>query len=134
MPAIVESSKRKRLINFIVDLIIIALLMEITFRLEDLIDFKTPVKILRVIIVVGGYRIPMEYFFGKAVGKYITKTMVVDYNGNRITIKTALVRSLCRWIPFEYLSLGLGADAKAWHDTISNTHVIDDIAKRESSR
>ena len=128
MVTIIETAKRKRLINLVVDLIVIALLMEITFRLEDLTDFKEPIKILRVIIVFGGYRIPMEYYFGETVGKYITKTTVIDYGGNKITFKAALVRSLCRWIPFEFLSLGLGADAKAWHDLISKTYVVDDRA------
>lgn len=107
--------------------------MEITFRIEDLVAYKIPVRIIRVLIVFGGYRIPMEYFFGKTIGKFVTKTNVVSRDGNKITFKSAIIRSLCRWIPFDFLSLALGADAKAWHDVISKTYVIDDnkIQKRE---
>lgn len=123
----IETSKKKRLINFIVDLIIFAIIIEITGQIEELVTSKEPVKILRLLLVLGGYRIPMEYFLGKTIGKYVTKTKVVNREGNRISFKEALIRSICRWmIPFEFLSLGLGADAKAWHDVISKTYVIDD--------
>ena len=120
-----EASKRKRLINFIIDVLVILLLMEITFQIEEILENKLPIKILRLIMVFG-YYILLEYFLGKTVGKFVTKTRVVDKKGNKIDFRTAIIRYLCRWIPFEFLSLGLGADAKAWHDVLSKTHVIDE--------
>ena len=120
-----ETAKSKRLLNFVIDITVIAILMEITFRLENTLEYKTPIKTLRVIIVLGGYYIPMEYFFGKTVGKFITKSKVVNRDGTRISIKTSIIRYLCRWIPFEFISLALGNDAKAWHDVISETVVIN---------
>lgn len=127
-----ETSKRKRLLNFVVDLITIAILMEITFRIEGLIEYKAPIKTLRVIIVFGGYYIPMEYFFGKTIGKFITKSKVVNRDGTRISLKTSIIRYLCRWIPFEFASLALGYDAKAWHDVLSKTLVIEEENKNFS--
>jgi len=121
-----ETSRKKRLVNFIVDIIVIGILMEITFRIEEVVDYKIFVKTLRVIIVLGGYYILMEYFIGKTVGKYITKSKVVNYDGSKISFRTAIIRNLCRWIPFEFMSLALGNDAKAWHDTLSKTQVVED--------
>ena len=120
-----ETSKRKRLENFVIDLLVIGVLMEITFRVESLLEHKELMKILRVTIVCGGYYILMEYFFGMTVGKFITKSRVVNHDGSRISFRTAIVRFLCRFIPFEFASLALGYDAKAWHDTISKTLVVD---------
>ena len=121
-----ETSKRKRILNFVIDLIVIAVLMEITFRIEDLVDYKTLVKTIRVIIVFGGYYIFMEYLFGKTIGKFITKSKIVNLDGTRISFKTAIIRYICRWIPLEFASLALGHDAKAWHDVLSKTLVIED--------
>jgi uncharacterized RDD family membrane protein YckC len=124
--AIKETSKRKRLLNCIIDLIVIGILMEITFRVEEIVDNKSIVKIIRAIIVFGGYYIFMEYFLSKTVGKYFTKSKVVNKDGSKISFKTAIMRYMCRWIPFEFISLGLGRDAEAWHDTLSKTLVIED--------
>lgn len=121
-----ETSKKRRLVNFVADLIAIALLIEITIQIEAITDYKTVIRILRVAIVFGGYYISMEYFLGKTVGKYLTGSRVVNQDGSRITLRTAILRFLCRFIPFEFLSLALGYDAKAWHDTLTKTLVVDD--------
>ena len=120
-----ETSKAKRLLNFMVDIVVIGILMEITFRLEESVDYKILIKTLRVIIVLG-YYILMEYFTGKTVGKFITKSKVVNNDESKISFKTSVIRYLCRWIPFEFVSLALGSDAKAWHDTLSKTQVVED--------
>lgn len=127
-----ETSKRKRLIGFVIDLASIGILMDITFRIEGVVDFKGSAQILRAAILFGGYYILMEYFLGKTVGKYITKSKVVNRDGSKINFRTAVIRYLCRWIPFEYVSLALGNDAKAWHDILSKTYVIDDKNDSES--
>src|ERR1700755_1274439 len=41
---------------------------------------------------------------GKTVGKLITRTRAVTEDGQRIGFKEALIRSLCRMIPFEPFS------------------------------
>ncbi|MEM9917543.1 MAG: RDD family protein [Bacteroidota bacterium] len=122
-----ETAKRKRLANFIIDLIVIGTLLEITFILESNMDYKVPMKVLRVIIALGGYYIPLEFFLGKTVGKYVTRSRVVDWRGQRISLRAAVLRYACRWIPFEFASLALGNDAKAWHDTLLETYVVDEF-------
>ncbi|MEM8892692.1 MAG: RDD family protein [Bacteroidota bacterium] len=130
---IIEASKKKRLLNFIIDMITIGILMEITFQIEAVVENKTPIRLLRLIIVFGGYYIPMEYFLGKTLGKFLTKTRVVNEAGDKIDFRQAVLRFACRLIPFEFLSLGLGYDAKAWHDLLTKTHVIDEERQAELS-
>lgn len=99
--------------------------MEITFRLEELVSYQTLIRALRTFIVFGGYYILMEYFLGRTVGKFIFKTRVVNKDGKRISLKEAVIRFVSRLIPFEFASLALGVDARAWHDILSKTYVID---------
>jgi uncharacterized RDD family membrane protein YckC len=45
-----------------------------------------------------------EMFTGRTLGKVITQTKVVMIDGTKPTPKKILVRTLCRFIPFEFLS------------------------------
>ncbi|WGH74304.1 RDD family protein [Tenacibaculum tangerinum] len=64
-----------------------------------------------------------EALTGRSLAKLITNTKVVDENGNKPTFEMILVRSLCRYIPFNAFSF-LGSDAVGWHDSLSKTRVI----------
>ena len=68
------------------------------------------------------YHFLFEYFYGRTIGKFITKTKVVDMNGEKPNTKTLFVRNICRLIPFDNVSF-LFAE-KGWHDNISKTQVI----------
>lgn len=57
---------------------------------------------------------------GYTLGKLITGTKAVRLDGTPLTFKDALLRSLCRIVPFEVLS-GFGTP---WHDSWTNTTVI----------
>lgn len=57
---------------------------------------------------------------GRTLGKLITGTKAVRFDGSPINWKDAFLRSLCRIVPFEPFS-GLG---KPWHDTWTNTQVV----------
>jgi uncharacterized RDD family membrane protein YckC len=48
---------------------------------------------------------------------------VVKKDGSKPDIKTLVIRTLCRFIPFEPFSF-LGATPRGWHDTYSDTYVI----------
>ncbi|WP_299676939.1 RDD family protein [uncultured Tenacibaculum sp.] len=69
------------------------------------------------------YYTTFEATTGRSLAKYITKTKVVDKNGNKPSLNTILLRSLCRFIPFEPFSF-LGSESKGWHDSISETKVV----------
>jgi len=124
-----EAAKKKRLINYIVDLIARFSLFFLMMEISGYFGGNEKVEKIALIIIFSGYYILMEYFLGQTIGKMVTKTRVVDLSGHRIDFRAAVIRYLCRWIPFEEFSLGLGYDAKAWHDVISKTYVIDDTSK-----
>lgn len=62
---------------------------------------------------------------GKTIGKYITKTKVINQKGENPEWTIILLRSVCRFIPFDALSF-LGSEEKGWHDTLSKTLVIQE--------
>ena len=74
-----------------------------------------------------------EIFSARTVGKWITQTIVVDQNGEKPNHETIMVRSLCRLIPFNALSI-IGFPARTWHDSISKTYVVDKKALEQEKR
>ena len=94
-----------------------------------------------LILGVGAYFL---YYFlmesynkGKTIGKILLKTHVVDISGNYATKKGILIRSLCRFIPFEIFSFIFGGKWENgnvtgnWHDKISKTYVVYDAKIQE---
>jgi uncharacterized RDD family membrane protein YckC len=71
-------------------------------------------------IYIGYYTIS-EGFFGRTIGKLATRTIVLKDNRDKINFKDALLRSLCRFIPFEALS---GFGYRPWHDQLTKTMVV----------
>lgn len=66
------------------------------------------------------YTILEKLLHGKTVGKFITGTHAIRMDGNELTFKDALLRSICRLIPFEMFS-GFGIP---WHDSLTDTKVV----------
>lgn len=64
-----------------------------------------------------------EVLLGRSIAKYITKTVVVDENGNPPEKRKLLLRTICRCIPFDAFSF-LGTPCRGWHDSISDTYVV----------
>jgi len=124
---VTEASKKKRFFNFLIDTSIWFVFLYFlgylarTFPSIDYIFIG-----LLWFFVLGAYSILSEYFFRKTIGKYITKTKVVFKKGVQSEFRLFLIRTWSRAIPFEFLSLGLGADAKAWYDVLSKTMVLED--------
>lgn len=75
-------------------------------------------------LIMIGYYFLIETTTSRSIGKYVTNTMVVTTDGERPSSLTVFKRSLCRMIPFDALSF-LGTKGKGWHDSISNTYVVD---------
>ena len=77
-----------------------------------------------IIVVLQNYLIYYtlceKLFNGHTLGKLITGTKAVRFDGSPLTFKDALLRSLSRMVPFEVLS-GFGVP---WHDSWTNTTVI----------
>jgi len=84
------------------------------------------VKILLSLSIIFFYYFICEAFFkGKTLGKYATKTRVRKISGEQPTRYDIMIRCLFRFIPFEPISFLFGK--KGWHDSFSNTQVVNDI-------
>ena len=59
---------------------------------------------------------------GRTFGKFITKSVVVNQEGEIPPIGTIIFRTMCRIIAFEQFSMLLSE--RGWHDKLSNTYVI----------
>lgn len=127
----------KRFVNYIIDSIAISILYFLILYVLGIIFIKVNPEILNYLLndveylnyllftfVMLGYYFLFESFTGRTIGKYITKTTVVDKEGGKPVVKIIFIRTLCRLIPFELLSY-LGEGKLGWHDTLSGTTTID---------
>jgi uncharacterized RDD family membrane protein YckC len=72
-----------------------------------------------------------EGLFGRSLGKLITGTVVIDKSGNTPGFRAILIRTLIRFIPIDAFSF-LGNSGRGWHDSFSNTYVVNKKALDES--
>ncbi|NQY05140.1 MAG: RDD family protein [Flavobacteriaceae bacterium] len=79
------------------------------------------------------YYIVFECWTQKTIGKMLTKTIVVDENGNKPSVGSIIGRSLCRMIPFNHFSF-LGSKGRGWHDSLSKTYVVDVKTQEEQKQ
>lgn len=139
---IVQASGGKRLGNYIIDLVIFYVLVFVFAFVLALVNPATVETItedtgfnllenLLWLLMYGLYMFVIEFLFkGKSLGKLITGTRAVNEDGTNISAKTALLRGLCRAVPFNAFS-ALGSPSYPWHDKWTNTYVIDE---KESNR
>ncbi|MFD2725111.1 RDD family protein [Hyunsoonleella rubra] len=131
------AGKEKRFINLIVDTIgyyIFSFIVGLFLGVLELIGLSGALDFIANMGVLGslvfGVVVVTIYFCGfevptqRTLGKFITKTMVVMEDGTKPTFQDILIRSLCRFIPFEAFSF-LGSEGRGWHDSMSNTYVVD---------
>lgn len=78
---------------------------------------------LYFVLLFALYYIVLERFFGKTLGKVITKTRVVSYENKRPTFAQIVLRTVIRLIGIDPFSFLFGAQ-KGWHDLGSNTLVV----------
>lgn len=149
------ASKGSRFANYIIDLIVILAVLFGGFMLfgyfyysyatdtTTMDNFLNETNEINPLLdrLITGLVLALCYFImetalkGKSVGKYVTKTRVVMEDGAMPKTGDLIKRSLCRIIPFDQFSF-LGAQGRGWHDSISNTYVVDEKlfnAKKESA-
>lgn len=146
----VLASIGQRFLNYLLDTImqlllimvfaIIASIVADLFGNKRIVTFFSTLDKNTIALYTICYAIALIYYnffeilLARTIGKFITQTVVVDANGEKPHQETILIRSLCRLIPFDPLSL-LVSQTRAWHDSISKTYVVDkrllDEAKRK---
>ena len=131
------ASKTKRFLNVLLDQFFLqiitfmfAIILGITLAfvspslLESFTESGTFMNYLIGSVLAIIYYTLQEMFTGRTLGKIITQTKVVMVDGTKPSPKKILVRTLCRFIPFEFLSF-FGSSPQGWHDEISDTIVIN---------
>jgi uncharacterized RDD family membrane protein YckC len=127
-----DADKIKRFANWILDTIVYYILLIAVYFLVGFTMVSSGGEVDDSSLVINliffgwyfAYYILSEWLLnGRTIGKYITRTRVVLDTGYPITFKDALLRTLCRIIPFEPIAF-LFSD-KPWHDSLSNTRVVD---------
>lgn len=131
------ATQGQRFLNYIIDLIIqyfIIFALGIIFSVLSLLTGYA--GIMEWIGSMGDLEGYLVFFFimilyytlfeslcSRTIGKFITKTIVVNDDGSKPDSQIILKRTLCRLIPFDGLSfLGSG---RGWHDSITDTYVVD---------
>lgn len=130
-----EADKGKRFLNLIIDRIFMIIMTVIIASIygvflgltnpsavDNFEVSKVMEYVLGAIISIVYYTL-MEATTGRTIGKLITKTKVVDTEGNKPDFGTIFIRSLSRIVPFDALSFLFGDNG--WHDSWSNTRVVE---------
>jgi uncharacterized RDD family membrane protein YckC len=131
------ASAGKRLANRIIDLIVFVILAFVFGMASAIVvliiypeaadtmeaDFEKYNLLFTLVLHLAYYTI-LEASSGRTIGKLITGTRVVDKHGKTPGINAIFLRSLSRMVPFEAFSF-LGTVPRGWHDTWTDTWVID---------
>ena len=136
----------KRIANYILDLIFfyifcyilgifLGILLPIfspesIYYLSEAEDDRLLNFLFGIVIYILYYSL-LEGLTGRTLAKIITRTKVVDKDGEKPDFKKIMIRTITRLIPFEWISfMGEGT---GWHDTWSKTVVVDEsLGKREN--
>ena len=137
---LVLASFGQRVIHFVVDTILIALLFSIIMSIrygENVSTFdpyNIPPELNYVMLgCLFSYYFVTEYFLGKSIGKLLTKSKVVPLEGEKPNPISILIRSLLRITGIIYIVgslITMLIYSITLHDLISKTRVIDE---KESS-
>jgi hypothetical protein len=128
-PTLVPASQNQRFLTLVLDTVfcrIFSFMFGFAMGVMGLGQFILDMNlyVLGAVIFLAYYSI-QEAFCGRTLGKWIMGTKVVSLNGAAPSLSQVLLRSLCRFIPFEALSfLGQKRRPRGWHDRIPNTMVI----------
>lgn len=134
-----EASNTQRFLNYLIDVLLMRFVISygtsyllIQFLLAVAPDaayalFSETYLLLATYIIalinhLLYYTICEKAFRGHTLGKVITGTRAIREDGEELTFKDALLRSLCRLVPFEAFSAWGGNGL--WHDAWTKTKVI----------
>ena len=119
-----EASKLRRFANWIIDIGCVIFLFMALLRVLPAGLLKTEHYRFVIFGVMLAYYATAELLFRRTIGKLITGTQLVAQNDTSPTRSQLLVRTLCRFLPLEPLSLLFSRRSLAWHDKLSSTKVI----------
>jgi uncharacterized RDD family membrane protein YckC/DNA-directed RNA polymerase subunit RPC12/RpoP len=121
----VLASYGQRFANFVIDRLTVYFMLMFILFTAGVGTANAEFLMLFALLMIPGYYILLEGLNGKTLGKYLTKTKAVNEDGSKLSYGRAFFRTLCRMIPFEFISIFFG-DGLCWHDSIPRTRVIKD--------
>src|SRR5688572_28117762 len=118
-----------RFLNYLIDCLFLALVASVIINIfmpgqmpKDFGDVSSGMFIRLLYPLQFVYYLVSEYFFGKTLAKIVTKTYVTTEYNEKPGFTSILIRTLCRYIPFEYISFLWSR--VGWHDKLSKTFVV----------
>jgi len=133
-----------RIGHFFADLLILQVLMLlvsfIAIMLDVVTDFSKPLNLsvelignITVLCLYPFLYAISEHLLQRTPGKYLTKTLVIDEYGNKPELKSIILRSIIRLVPFEPFSC-FDNYSRGWHDEWSKTWVVTEEELKELKR
>lgn len=126
---LVPTSMTKRVVHAILDYICYIIFSFVFGFMFGIIGLAKVIEdangIVLGLILMFAYFILFETVWGKSPAKFITRTKVVNEDGSKPTASTIALRTLCRLIPFDFVSF-FSSNPRGWHDKLSKTIVIND--------
>ncbi|WP_153799269.1 RDD family protein [Foetidibacter luteolus] len=124
----VDTTRWQRFAHFIIDTVLAfftcwPIFLYLVLDLQDSSNNSIGERSLLFLTIVTStsiYYLFFESLFGTTPGKLLTGSKVIDENDKKPSLKTIILRTLIRAIPFEALS----GFTYLWHDTWSKTYVI----------
>lgn len=113
--------------NFLIDYAIVIVSLLCALRYVDAHEASESMKILSMLMIYGLYPlyvIVCESAWQQTIAKHITRTKVVDINGNKPSFLRIVGRTVVRFVPFEPFSFLSAKYPIGWHDNISGTYVV----------
>jgi uncharacterized RDD family membrane protein YckC len=77
-----------------------------------------------LLVSIFCYYCILDFFFQKTLGKIVTRSSVVAENGEKATLRKIILRTICRFIPIDWISFIFYGNGI--HDKLSKTKVISD--------
>jgi len=119
------ASQRQRFVIFFIDFLIINCLMIFLMVIGDLFrSSNLEITIILSTIMLFYYTFS-EYYWGKSIGKFFTKTKVLTDKGLKPDFSQCVQRSLSRLVLLEVFSF-IAEHPVGWHDKWSKTRVVKD--------
>jgi len=131
------ASQGQRFLNYVIDvsmqvilwMVVAEIYVQINPGSKDIVSFFKNLEKNEIALYTISFGVTLFYYnffeilFSRTIGKFVTKTIVVDESGELPDHQVILIRSLCRLIPFFPFSF-LSVPTLGWHDRISKTFVV----------
>ena len=119
------ASATTRFLTFLIDIVIYYTLSAVAGVFIGIFgDVNDNVLVYTTVYTIYAlYYIILEGTTGRTIGKMIMKTKVVTLDGEKPTFGQAFIRTISRFVPFEFISDWMD-DSVMWHDKWASTRVV----------